>query len=92
VHGQCAADRYDPELLAMLVNELADKRCRGSHSRAKNLVAALRISIVILGRENAVHHVDDMPPGYREMRCGLVIFGVCDRFWSAGAAGGDAVR
>ena len=47
VHGQCAADRYDPELLAMLVDELADQRCRGSHSRAKKLVAALRISIVI---------------------------------------------
>src|SRR6478736_2211893 len=28
----------------------------------------------------------------REMRCGLVIFGVCDESWAAGAAGGDGVR
>jgi hypothetical protein len=47
VHGQCPADRYDPELLAVFVDEHADQRFSGSHSRAKKLVAALRISLVI---------------------------------------------
>jgi hypothetical protein len=47
VHPQCAADRYDPELLAMLVDELADQRWRGSSSRAKKIEAAFRISLVI---------------------------------------------
>jgi hypothetical protein len=31
----------------VFVDELTDQRCSGSHSRAKKLVAALRISIVI---------------------------------------------
>jgi hypothetical protein len=46
VHGPCPADRYDPEPVAVLVDELTDQRCSGSHSRAKKLVAALGISIV----------------------------------------------
>ena len=46
VHGQRPADRYDPELFAVLVDEFADQRRSGSHSRAKKLVAALSISIV----------------------------------------------
>jgi len=45
VHGPCPADRYDPEPVAVLVDELTDQRCSGSHSRAKKL-AALGISIV----------------------------------------------
>ncbi|MBO0884329.1 MAG: hypothetical protein J2P17_29175 [Mycobacterium sp.] len=34
-----------PEFLAVLVDERTDQRCSGSHSRAKKVVAALRISI-----------------------------------------------
>lgn len=46
VHGPCPADRYDPESVAVLVDELTDQRCSGSHSLAKKLLAALGISIV----------------------------------------------
>jgi len=46
VHGQRQAERYDAEPVAVGVDELTDQRCRGSHSRAKKLVAALSISIV----------------------------------------------
>lgn len=42
------ADRCDPGLLPVLGDELTDQRCSGSHSRAKKLVAALRISNVAL--------------------------------------------
>jgi hypothetical protein len=43
---QGATDRYDPDPLLVFVDELADQRPSGSHSRAKKVVAALRISIV----------------------------------------------
>jgi hypothetical protein len=46
VHRQRTADRHDPELFFLLINEMADKLCRGSHCRAKKLVAALSISMV----------------------------------------------
>src|ERR1700677_2319707 len=38
----------DPEPSTMLGDERTDQRCRGSLSRAKKLVATLRISMVIL--------------------------------------------
>jgi hypothetical protein len=59
VLGEHAADRSDPEPSAMLGNEGTDQRCRGSLARTKKLVAALRISMVIWGSEEAVHDVDD---------------------------------
>jgi hypothetical protein len=46
VRGQHAADRHDPETVLLGVDELTDQRCSGSCSRAKKLVAALRISMV----------------------------------------------
>jgi hypothetical protein len=46
VHRQCSSDRCDPVPAAVLVDELTDQRRRGSHSRAKKLVAALSIWIV----------------------------------------------
>lgn len=45
-HPQGVVDRYDPEPLLVFVDERTDQRCSGSHSRAKKIVAALRISIV----------------------------------------------
>jgi hypothetical protein len=47
MHAQRAADRCDPEPVTVFVDECTDQRCSGSHSHAKKLVAALRISIVI---------------------------------------------
>src|SRR5262249_6845485 len=44
--GQRPTDRYDPISLLVLVDELTDQRCRGSHFRAKKPVAALSISTV----------------------------------------------
>jgi hypothetical protein len=61
----------------MLVNELADQRCRGSHSRAKKLVAALRISIVDsssrhLRRSSRLNRSDGSPYRRgREMELGI---------------------
>ena len=46
-HAECTADRCDPEPVPVFVDELLDQRRRGLHSRAKKLVAALSISIVI---------------------------------------------
>ena len=44
--GEHAADRSDPEPSTMLGDERTDQRCRGSLSRTKKVVAALRISMV----------------------------------------------
>src|SRR5258708_22278483 len=44
--AQRAADRHDPETIAVGVDELADHRCSGSCSRAKKADAARRISMV----------------------------------------------
>jgi hypothetical protein len=44
--GQGTAARHDPETTPVDVDELADQRCSGSHSRAKKADAAFRISIV----------------------------------------------
>src|SRR5690606_24739299 len=46
VLGEHAADRYDPELIAMFGDETADHLRGGSHSPAKKDVAALSISMV----------------------------------------------
>ena len=46
VLGEHAADRSDPEPSTLLGDERTDQRRRGSLSRAKKLVAALRISTV----------------------------------------------
>src|SRR5882724_3874299 len=46
VHRKRAADRHDPELLLLLVDEMTDQLCRGSYSRAEKPVAALSVSIV----------------------------------------------
>lgn len=46
VHGQCPTDRCDPVGVLVLVAERTDQRCRGSHFRAKKLVATLSISMV----------------------------------------------
>jgi hypothetical protein len=63
VLGEHAEDRSDPEAVLVFGDERADRtgqrRLCGSLSRTKKDVAALRISMVILGPEQPVHDVDD---------------------------------
>lgn len=52
----CSADRYDPLVVFVLVDELTDQRCTGSHSRARNLLRAGLTASLVLVQEGGSRH------------------------------------